>query len=90
MANGTTKLVSKTPRKGFHTALANGLPLYVRDGHHLAECTGAAHSNPHIDHCMCCINVTWGYVVEPNAAETTVSEAQAEINDRRYGRGNWG
>lgn len=24
------------------------------------ECTGDAHSNGFIDHCMCCLNYTWG------------------------------
>ena len=33
-------------------------------GMHFVPCTGAAHSNPHIDNCMCCAP-RWGQVLVP-------------------------
>ena len=56
-----TNNVSRTPRKGFNKAGR----IYVRAGFHLVQCTGEAHSNGHIDHCMRCLGVMWGYEVAP-------------------------
>lgn len=36
------------------------------------QCTGEAHSNCHIDHCMVCLNHSWGVVYTcPHCGDTT-------------------
>lgn len=32
------------------------------NGHPTLPCPGGAHSNAHIDHCMVCLNHTWGWL----------------------------
>lgn len=45
------------------------LRLFVKNGFHAVRCNGEAHSNPHIDGCLECLNHTWGWVAEKNCAE---------------------
>lgn len=32
-----------------------------KKGHVWKACNGEAHTNPFIDHCMMCLNYTWGW-----------------------------
>lgn len=40
-------------------------------------CTGEAHSNAHIDHCMVCLDVTWGRVLKAASAEDMYARFRA-------------
>jgi hypothetical protein len=54
--------LSKTPVKGFTLHAPSG--QYVKRGYTLEACHGEAHSNPHIDHCMVCLDFVWGWTLE--------------------------
>jgi hypothetical protein len=76
----TSKPRSKKPT--IVTVLKTGatFPLYVRKptGKDV-PCTGDAHSNPHIDHCMVCLP-RWGVVaeVEPELTAERLAEVLAQ------------
>src|SRR5262245_24888686 len=56
MLRGMTKTAAENAAKGFRSYRA------CLDGYHFEACTGAAHSNPNIDHCGVC-SPRWGVVM---------------------------
>jgi hypothetical protein len=36
--------------------------FHVRNGYRVVRCTGDAHSNAYIDHCMTCLGHAWGWI----------------------------
>lgn len=48
-------------KRGWHPEQLGLAKLHVRNGYHAEVCTGEAHGNPHIDHCMSCLGHVWGY-----------------------------
>ena len=63
------------PRRCKHQKREDG--KCVRCGVKFVACTGEAHSNANIDHCMCCLPWGWGEVPEhkPNVAINEMVEA---------------
>jgi hypothetical protein len=58
---------SQHPRlkRGWHVEQQGDHVLHVRNGYKAVVCSGEAHSNAFIDHCMECLGHTWGFVAEP-------------------------
>lgn len=55
--------------------------------YHTVPCSGEAHSNPHIDNCMMCLNYSWGLIVVPVECATledwhNLSDAEREAHKR--------
>lgn len=48
-------------KRGWHVE-ENQPDLAVRNGYHAVKCTGEAHGNAYIDHCMSCLGHCWGWV----------------------------
>lgn len=40
--------------------------LHVKNGYHAVPCDGVAHGNAYIDHCMDCLEHTWGWIAVKN------------------------
>lgn len=74
--------VSESPKRGFYEVEVSGRSVYVKRGYELVECEGEAHSNVHIDHCMLCVNGTWGWMVQRQPAARVLrllEEARDEL-----------
>jgi hypothetical protein len=55
--------------RGFYVVRHHGRDYAVRVGHHLVDCNGEAHREPHIDNCGVCAPL-WGLVPVPLSCGT--------------------
>src|SRR5690348_1973870 len=74
MAKRTTKRVVRDAKTG--EILREYEP---RATGRMIACEGAAHSNPHIDHCMLCLGHAWGKVPELAPVDLEAAKAAGEV-----------